>query len=76
MLLDYASKQGKQHELLEGIFQAYHTGARNINDDAVLVELAAAAGLDPAGARGTLHNPEAALEYKRSIEWTESQGKR
>ena len=74
MLLDYASRQGKQHELHDAIFQAYYGDARLINDDAVLVELAAAVGLDPAGARGALHNPEAEQEYERGIAWAQSQG--
>ncbi|KAL5491220.1 hypothetical protein EMCRGX_G016466 [Ephydatia muelleri] len=71
MLLNHASKHGKQHELLEAIFQAYHCCARNINDDSVLIEIAGSVGLDPAGARGALHSPEALQDFDRA--WTQSQ---
>lgn len=73
VLLDYASKRGKQHDLLEAIFQAYHSCARNINDDSILIDIAAAVGLDPAGARGALHSPEALQDFETGIAWTQSE---
>ena len=73
MLLGHASKHGKQHVLLEAIFRAYHCSARNINDDSVLVEIAASVGLDPSGARGALHSSEALQDFERAC--VQSQGK-
>ncbi|KAL5491226.1 hypothetical protein EMCRGX_G016473 [Ephydatia muelleri] len=73
MLLDHASKQGKQHELHDAIFRAYYGDARKINDDTVLVEIAASVGLDPEAARQALYSSEAEQEYERGIAWAQSE---
>ena len=75
MLLDHASKHGKQHELHDAMFRAYYGDARKINDDTVLVEIAASVGLDPEGARQALHSSEAEEEYEKGIAWAQSEGK-
>ena len=75
MLLDHASKQGKQHELHDAIFRAYYGDARKINDDTVLVEIAASMGLDPEAACQALYSSEAEQEYERGIAWAQSEGK-
>ena len=49
-LLHFAKEQGRQHELAERLMSAYFTEGRDVSDHAVLVEVAAGAGL-PAAAR-------------------------
>ncbi|MFF4604059.1 DsbA family oxidoreductase [Streptomyces sp. NPDC001339] len=45
-LTHFAAERGRLEEVMERLFHAYHTEARNIADRTVLVRLAGAAGLD------------------------------
>lgn len=54
----------KQKALKEALFAAYFTEGRNPSDPAVLIELAARAGLDPERARSILAADEYAAEVR------------
>lgn len=45
-LIRFAGEQGRQNEVVEGLFQAYFNQGRNIGDPAVMADIAEAAGLD------------------------------
>jgi predicted DsbA family dithiol-disulfide isomerase len=47
-LINVATKDGRQGEMVEALFQAYFVEARDIGDIAILVEIAVAQGLDRA----------------------------
>ncbi len=51
-----AGPSGSQRALKHALLQAYHGEGRNPGDPAVLLELAAAAGLDPAAAQEVLRS--------------------
>jgi len=53
-LLRYAAERGCQDAVVEGLFAAYFVEGRDIGDASVLVEVAAAAGLDGAVVRRRL----------------------
>lgn len=53
-MLAWAATQGRQRELKHALLRAYHGEGRNPGDAAVLVELAAASGLDAQAARDLL----------------------
>jgi predicted DsbA family dithiol-disulfide isomerase len=55
-LIHYAGEQGVQDAVVEGLFVAYFTEGRNISDTDVLVDVAAAAGLDPERVRAYLES--------------------
>lgn len=63
-LLHWAGLEGRQHELKRALLEAYHGQGRNPADPAVLVELAAAAGLDGARAAQILASDEFAAEVR------------
>ncbi len=53
-LSHFAKQHGKQHALMRRLFEAYFTEGLHIGKDAVLSELAAEVGLDPAAALDVL----------------------
>lgn len=57
VLIAHAGPLGAADRLVEGLFRAYFEEARDLGDDAVLLEVAAAAGLDPESARAALADP-------------------
>jgi predicted DsbA family dithiol-disulfide isomerase len=57
-LIDRAGKEGKQDAIVEGIFHAYFLDGRDIGDTEVLVEIAAAGGLDADATRAYLDSDE------------------
>lgn len=65
-LLHWAGLEGpeRQHALKRALLEAYHGQGRNPSDAAVLVEVAAAAGLDAARAREILAGDEFAAEVR------------
>src|SRR6266446_6393811 len=47
-LIRLAGQQGKQHDVVEGLFAAYFNEGRDIGDPTVLADIGASAGLDRA----------------------------
>jgi len=63
-LLHWAELEGRQHALKSALFAAYFTAGRDPSDRAVLVDLAAQAGLDPLRAREVLESGRYADEVR------------
>jgi predicted DsbA family dithiol-disulfide isomerase len=63
-LLHWAGMEGRQAELKMGLFRAYFSEGRDPSNHDVLIEVAAAAGLDPARARAILAGDEFADEVR------------
>lgn len=57
-LIDRAGKEGKQDAVVEGLFHAYFLDGKDIGDTDVLVEIAAAGGLDADATRAYLESDE------------------
>ncbi len=66
-LMWFAQQQGKQEDLVEGLFHAYFSEGRDIGDGPTLVEIAAEAGLDREEARQFLSS-DAGVEEVRTEE--------
>jgi predicted DsbA family dithiol-disulfide isomerase len=56
-LAEYAREEGRFEEVHRALFRAYWAEGRDIGSDEVLLEVAAAAGLDPTEAAGRLGDP-------------------
>ena len=67
MILDYASKEGKQHEMQELLFQSYFSDGKNITSDEVLRELASKAGLNVDKAMAAVKNSEASDKFEEDV---------
>jgi len=61
-LVEFAKRFHKQNEIIERVFEAYFSQARDINDLKVLTELAVAAGLPSDEVRRFLESDELAKE--------------
>lgn len=57
-LVHFAAEQGKMKEMAEALFQAYFTDTKNLDDQEVLVELAAGAGLNRDEAKAVLESDQ------------------
>lgn len=69
-LLHWAGLEGRQRELKHALLQAYHGDGRNPGAREVLLELAAAAGLDAARATQILDSDEYAAEVRAAeVRW-------
>ena len=69
-MLYWAGLEGRAHELKRALLAAYHGEGRNPGAPDVLVELATAAGLDPARARSIVASDEFAAEVRaRERHW-------
>lgn len=66
-MLDYASREGKQHELQEILFRAYFAEGKNITLDEVLRQLVSEAGLDVDKAMAAIKNPKASDKFEEEI---------
>lgn len=64
-LLHWAELEGRQAALKMGLLRAYFSEGRDPSDHAVLADVAAAAGLDPARAREILDSQEYAETVRR-----------
>lgn len=64
-LLHWAEIDGRQRPLKHALFEAYFTHGKNPSDHAVLIELAAKVGLDPARAAEILSSDTYADEVRR-----------
>lgn len=73
-LVKWASGQGRQHELNMALFGAFFTDRKNVGDPAVLVETAAAVGLDRDEAQAVLDDGRYADEVRREQQFWKSQG--
>ena len=70
-LLHWASLEWRQLALKHALFSAYFSQGQNISDHAVLVDAAAAAGLDPDSARSILSSGEYSGEVREAEHrWT------
>ncbi|MGW1541783.1 DsbA family oxidoreductase [Streptomyces sp. NPDC002309] len=68
-LLHFSKEHGLQGELVQRLYQANFAEERSVfNDDERLVEIAVAAGLDEAGVRKVLADPEAYADEVRADE--------
>jgi predicted DsbA family dithiol-disulfide isomerase len=63
-LIRFAEGRQAQDAVVEGLFQAYFLDARDIGERAVLLEVAEAAGLDPAETGGFLDSDDGAAEIR------------
>ena len=76
ILLDFASKHGKQHELQEVLFQAYFSEGQNVSSDKVLKELASKVGLDTDKAMAALSDKQYACDFEEGIKESKMKGKK
>jgi predicted DsbA family dithiol-disulfide isomerase len=60
-LIWLAGQQGKQHDVVEGLFAAYFNEGRDIGDPIVLADIGASAGLDRARILAMLASDEGRL---------------
>jgi len=63
-LIWHAGRKQRQDELVEGLFRAFFTEGRDVGDRAVLVDVAAAAGLDKAEVTRFLDGDEGVREVR------------
>ena len=75
MILDYASKEGKQHEMQEILFRSYFSDGKNITSDDVLRGLASEAGLDSDKAMAAIKNSKASDKFEEDIKESFRKGK-
>lgn len=64
----FALQQGKQNEVLEGIFAAYFTQGRDIGDVKTLIEIGREAGLDANNLRQFFSSADGTREVQQDIQ--------
>lgn len=74
LLLEYASKEGKQHKMQEVLFRAYFADGQNVSSDGVLRELAGEVGLDVEKAMAALGDTEAVKEFEEGVREAQRKG--
>lgn len=67
ILLHLAKKEGKQSEVKESLFEAYFTNGKNVDDPAVLSEIAGRHGLNTTGFDTILESEELVNEVRHDI---------
>jgi predicted DsbA family dithiol-disulfide isomerase len=67
-LIRLAGQQGKQHDVVEGLFVAYFNEGRDIGDPTVLADIGASAGLDRARILAMLASDEAQAEVRSELQ--------
>ena len=67
IILDYASKEGKQHEMQEILFRSYFSDGKNIASDEVLRKSASEAGLDVDKAMAAIKNSQASDKFDEDV---------
>ena len=72
----FAKQYGKQDEAEEKLFQAYFTDGKNMDDDAVLIQLGAELGLDTTALKSALEDSMYAEEVLADIKEAEEIGVR
>ena len=73
-LLHWAAVEGKQRELKHALFSAYFTEGKNPGDHGVLLEVAAAVGLDTAQAKEILESDQYAEDVRSDEAQTHAHG--
>lgn len=73
-LSHFAAAHGKQHEMVQRLFQAYFTEGLNVADHQVLADLAAAVGLDRDAALAALTSGEFADAVEEDIQQARQYG--
>src|SRR6202158_3451975 len=63
-----AGQQGKQHDVVEGLFAAYFNEGRDVGDPAVLADVGASAGLDHARILAMLASDEGLAEVRSELQ--------
>ena len=66
-LIWFAGREGKQEQVVEGLFQAYFHEGRNIGDLAMMTDIAEKAGLDRARVEKLLESDEGQDEVMREL---------
>lgn len=74
IILDFAGKHGKQHEMQEVLFRAYFAEGRNVSSDEVLKELVEEVGLDSEKALAALTDTEYVTEFEEGIKESRVKG--
>lgn len=74
IVLDFASKHGKQHEMQEVLFRAYFSDGRDVSSDDVLKELVSEVGLDPDQAMAAIADKEYVREFDEGIKESKIKG--
>ena len=67
-LIWLAGQQGKQHDVVEGVFAAYFNEGRDVGDPSVLADLGASAGLDRARILAMLASDEGQAEVRSELQ--------
>ncbi|WP_281856791.1 DsbA family oxidoreductase [Litoreibacter halocynthiae] len=73
-LLHWTKTQDRMHDLKQALFAAHFTDGRNLSDDAVLVDIAAEIGLDPAEAAAVLVDQRFAAKVREEQAFWAQQG--
>src|ERR1700738_128198 len=71
-LIRLAGQQGKQHDVVEGLFAAYFNEGRDVRDPNVLADVSASAGLDRAKVRAMLASDEAQAQVRSELQRAEN----
>lgn len=74
IVLDFASKHGKQHEMQEVLFRAYFSDGRDVSSDEVLRELVGEVGLSPDQAMAATTDKEYIREFDEGIKESKAKG--
>ena len=74
IILDFASKHGKQHEMQEVLFRAYFADGLNVSSDDVLRELVSEVGLDPDKAIAALKDKKYVREFDEGVKESKMKG--
>ncbi len=74
MILDFAGKHGKQHEMQEVLFRAYFAEGRNVSSNEVLKELVEEVGLDSDKALAALRDSEYVSGFEKGVKETHAKG--
>src|ERR1700678_845122 len=67
-LIRMAGQQGKQDDVVEGLFAAYFNEGRDVGDPTVLADVGASAGLDRAGILAMLASDEGLAEVRSELQ--------
>ncbi|MTJ04282.1 MAG: DsbA family oxidoreductase [Sediminimonas qiaohouensis] len=73
-VIDWAGTLGHQHPMKMALFTAHFTQGRDVNDPAVLAEVAGEIGLDPAAARAVLDTARHAESVREKQRFWTAQG--
>lgn len=75
MILDYAAKEGKQHQMQEILFRSYFSEGKNVTSDDILKGLASEASLDTDKAMAAIKSSKASDKFEEDIKESLRKGK-